>query len=498
MYMDDIKIYAANERELRTLLHCTEQFSSDINMSFGLEKCRTMNVYRRRIEPSTGVDLQTGGTIGVMTENDTYKYLGILQSHRIQHGEIRSKMIEVYNQRLKGILSSGLNGRNLVKAINTFAIPVLTYTFGIVNWSDTELERVERSTRVMLTKYLVHHPKSAVERVTLPRAKGGRGLIDIRRLCAKQVQSLRSYFLSRTSSSLHHVVTKADDRLTTLDLLHADNIQSLETDAEYKEAKLRQWASKPLHGRFANELTQPYVDIEASNNWLKHGEIFAETEGFMVAIQDQVMPTKNYLRFIVKTGIEDDQCRRCHQKPETIQHITGGCQVLAGTEYTQRHDNVAKIIHQELAVQHGLLKETEPYWKYNPSPVLENDSAQLYWDRSVLTDRTVEHNRPDIILVEKEEKRTWLLDIGIPNSHNVQKYITEKMVKYQRLAEEIRQLRRQQQVHIVPLILSTTGIVPKSLTENLAKLGISVRVRNKIQKAVILDTTAIVRRHLSI
>ncbi|CAG4984703.1 unnamed protein product [Parnassius apollo] len=31
---------------------------------------------------------------------------------------------------------------------------------------------------------------------------------------------------------------------------------------------------------------------------------------------------------------------------------------LAGTEYIQRHDNVAKIVHQELAVK---VKETEPY-----------------------------------------------------------------------------------------------------------------------------------------
>ncbi|CAG4992656.1 unnamed protein product [Parnassius apollo] len=118
-------------------------------MSFGLEKCRTVNVYRRRIESSKGCDLQKGGKIDAMTENDIYKYLGIIQSLRINHSEV--KMIEVYNQSLKRILSSGLNGRNLTKAINIFAISELTYTFGVVNWSDTELEKIERSTRVMLT-----------------------------------------------------------------------------------------------------------------------------------------------------------------------------------------------------------------------------------------------------------------------------------------------------------------------------------------------------------
>ncbi|CAG5053557.1 unnamed protein product [Parnassius apollo] len=208
-------------------------------MSFGLEKCRTVNVYHRRIESSRGFDLQRGGKIDAMTENDTYKYLGITQSLRINHDEIRSKITEVYNQGLKRILSSGLNGHNLTKAINTFAMPALTYTFGVVNWSDTELAKIERSTHVILTKYLIHHPKSAVERVTLSRANGGRRLIDIRRLCVKQIRSLRSYFLSQTASPLHQAVIKADDRLTTLDLLHADNYPPLETDAEYKEAKLQ-------------------------------------------------------------------------------------------------------------------------------------------------------------------------------------------------------------------------------------------------------------------
>ncbi|CAG5048147.1 unnamed protein product [Parnassius apollo] len=123
-----------------------------------------------------------------------------------------------------------------------------------------------------------------------------------------------------------------------------------------------------------------------------------------------------------------------------------------------------------------------PNWK---SPGL--DGLHHYWLKGFMVLHTVPHavlarqfqealnqkSLPSLFtIVEKEEKRTWLLDIGIPNSHNVQKYSTEKLTKYQRLAEEIRQLRRQQQVLIVPLILSTTGVVPKSLTDNLAKLGI--------------------------
>lgn len=499
LYMDDIKIYAANARELRALLHCTEQFSNDIKMSFGLEKCKTLSVERGKVIPSEGYNLHSEGEIDAMVEGDTYKYLGLLQSLRADHKDIRTRVTKEYHRRLGAILKSGLNGKNLFKAINTFAIPVLTYTFGVVKWPQTEIEGVERSTRVMLTKHRAHHPKSAVERITLPRTVGGRGMVDIGRLCAKQIEGLQKYFCAQDTSPLHLAVVSADNKFTPLDLLHFKTTTPLDTDAMHVKSKIDQWTSKPLHGRFAYELSQPHVDREASNSWLSRGQIFAETEGFMLAIQDQVVSTRNYLKYIIKAEVEDDKCRRCHQVTETIQHITGACQALASREYTERHNDVAKVVHQALALKYDLLSGAEvPYWQYQPKSVLDNRTHQLYWDRSVLTDRPIPHNRPDIILVERANGTTWLLDIGVPNTHNIKGYFEEKLKKYEQLAEEIRQVWQQREVYVVPLILSSTGVIPKSLLEGLTKLGLPSTLHNKMQKAVVLRTTAIVRRHLNL
>jgi len=41
-------------------------------------------------------------------------------------------------------------------------------------------------------------------------------------------------------------------------------------------------------------LTQPYVDRITSNVWLTWGGLLPETEGFMCAIQDQVVTSRNY------------------------------------------------------------------------------------------------------------------------------------------------------------------------------------------------------------
>ena len=39
MYMDDIKLFAKNEKELETLIHAVRICSQDIGMEFGIEKC---------------------------------------------------------------------------------------------------------------------------------------------------------------------------------------------------------------------------------------------------------------------------------------------------------------------------------------------------------------------------------------------------------------------------------------------------------------------------
>jgi len=55
----------------------------------------------------------------------------------------------------------------------------------------------------------------------------------------------------------------------------------------------RQWFQKALHGRHSHDLSQQHVDIEASNKWLTSADLFAETEGFLAATQDQVILKRN-------------------------------------------------------------------------------------------------------------------------------------------------------------------------------------------------------------
>jgi hypothetical protein len=48
LYMDDIKLYASKKNHILSLLTITENFSNDIGMSFGIDKCKMQSIYNSR------------------------------------------------------------------------------------------------------------------------------------------------------------------------------------------------------------------------------------------------------------------------------------------------------------------------------------------------------------------------------------------------------------------------------------------------------------------
>ena len=79
----------------------------------------------------------------------------------------------------------------------------------------------------------------------------------------------------------------------------------------------------------------------------------------------------------------------CGKESETIQHVTAACEQLAPTEHVKTPNGLAKVIHQKVAEAAELREDKSPYYKYTPANVLENDNFKLYWNRSILTDKTI-------------------------------------------------------------------------------------------------------------
>lgn len=246
MYMDDIKLYASNKKQLEALIKTTDRITRDINMEFGFDKCKSISINRGK-RVMENFELDGGGIIAAMKEEDIYKYLGIEQNKIIQQGTAKERIKQTFKNRIDLIARTYLNSHNLTKAISTFAIPVLTYSFGIIHWSQTDLENLQRLVRTTLTKHRKHHPKSCTERTILPRALGGKGLIDIKNMHNKQIHNLRQYFyIKAQSSQIHQAIVQADTDITPLKLKQQnyhleqkDNLHKL----NIMETKSSSWTS---------------------------------------------------------------------------------------------------------------------------------------------------------------------------------------------------------------------------------------------------------------
>ena len=102
---------------------------------------------------------------------ESYKYLG--QDEDISYkGELnKERVVKEYYRRVRKIWKSELYSKNKILAHNTFAVPVLVPTFGVLDWTKKEIEGIDIKTRKTLTQGGNFHRNSSVDRLYSPRKK---------------------------------------------------------------------------------------------------------------------------------------------------------------------------------------------------------------------------------------------------------------------------------------------------------------------------------------
>ncbi|KAL1448298.1 hypothetical protein WDU94_008925 [Cyamophila willieti] len=495
-YMDDLKLYATNEDHLQSQLELVSKVSKDICMNLGFNKCKTLTIKHGKYVDSKNITLMNNIQFDSLEADETYKYLGMDQTLNMKESDLKQKFKDAFHKRVQIVMKTELYAKNKIQAINAWAIPLLTYTFGIINWSMTDLENLNRIVRTTMTKFRSHHPHSALERMYLPRSQGGRGLLDLKVLHAKQIKKMKTYFEKKTNNKfLEHA--KKIDKYTPLKLSTTDlNVPPTNNNAEL----LEKWKNGALKGKYQKSLHEDeHVDKQLSTSYLTRGYLFSETEGFIHAIQDQTMKTRNYMKHIMKVQV-NEMCRLCGKITESIQHLSSGCSMLAASEYLTRHDLVAKIIHQALKQLSFRNDRKIPYYKYKPEPILENRNVKIYWNQPIITDTHIPHNKPDILVINKKNKEAYMIDVSIPLDENLHKAYMEKKKKYEDLKSKLIRMYNLNKVKIIPIIISSNGLVHKDDNSGLRECGLenTKKMLELAQKSVLLSTSSIIRKCLNI
>ena len=128
-----------------------------------------------------------------LAENETYKYLDILEADTIKQIQMKDKIQKEYLRRTRKLLETKLSSRNIIKGINTWAIPLVRYSGRFLKWTRDEIKQMDQRTGKLITMHKAFHPSDDVDRLYVLRKEGGRGLASIDDSVDASIQRLEDY-----------------------------------------------------------------------------------------------------------------------------------------------------------------------------------------------------------------------------------------------------------------------------------------------------------------
>jgi len=224
---------------------------------------------------------------------------------------MKERLKQENRRRLRMILKSELNARNKITAIGALAVPVLRYSFGIINWRIEEIKQIDRKTRKMLTMYKMHCPKADIDRLYVKRKEGGRGLVQVEAAYKAEIINIAEYLNTKykedqfvnivkvhesTQPNMNSILESAANIIEELNQLNGMNDAKQDgmqhTKGRLGEVSKKKWKNKVMHRQYIRNMDRQLISEEDTFLWLSKGDLKAKTESEIVAAQDQALNTK--------------------------------------------------------------------------------------------------------------------------------------------------------------------------------------------------------------
>ena len=212
-----------------------------------------------------GMELPNQDKIRTLAENETYKYLDILEADTIKQVEIKYKIQKEYLRRTRKLLKTKLSSRNLIKGINTCAVPLVRYSGPFLKWTRDELKQMDQRTRKLMIMHKALHTWDDVDRLYVSRKGGGRGLASIEDSIDASIQRLEDY------------IQKHDGGLITAIRNDTDKTMNNRMTITRKQ----KWEGKQLYRRLKRLINN--ISHDKPWTWLRKGNFKRETESLRMA-----------------------------------------------------------------------------------------------------------------------------------------------------------------------------------------------------------------------
>ncbi|TBU20696.1 hypothetical protein CWI38_0032p0010, partial [Hamiltosporidium tvaerminnensis] len=163
---------------------------------------------------------------------------------------------------------------------------------------------------------------------------------------------------------------------------------------------------RKLHSKLYNARKNELVSVSDSSRWLKRGNIRPRNEAVFCYIQDRNV-------FWGADGV----CQHCGKSGKTVDHLATRCEKMLGHDYTRRHNEVVRCLHLFLLNRYKF-ESSKRIRSHSVQEILDNEYAEIRVDTRIKTDIT-------------------LIEVGITSQESLQIVETEKLRKYNLLANEL-------------------------------------------------------------
>ena len=147
-----------------------------------------------------------------------------------------------------------------------------------------------------------------------------------------------------------------------------------------------------------------------------------------------------------------------------------------------RHNKVAKVIYKNIEGERNEhLSTKENYY---------DDKLEMWWDTKIKTLSKLVHNRPDIVLWKRNERKCFVIDISVGLVVNVSRNHRAKIDNYLPLLAELKRLYPEYVFDVVLIVIGAAGFIDNNLKIDLEKPDV-VNLKNvmkQCQMLALLDT----------
>ena len=126
---------------------------------------------------------------------------------------MKDKIQKEYPRRTRKLLETKLSSRNLIKGINTWALPLVIYSGPFLKWTKDELKQMDQRTRKLMTMHKALHPRDDVDRQYVSRKEGGRGLPSIENSVHASIQRLKDCIKKQEQELIAAIRNNADNTI---------------------------------------------------------------------------------------------------------------------------------------------------------------------------------------------------------------------------------------------------------------------------------------------